>query len=391
MGPSNIDAFKFFSPVFVSKVKNLTTLTLAVIAFFGALLVAQSGNASGGACESRFAGRTEKFQKTRAEVEEFKFNMPGVKIGTVTDPSMATGATLFLFGKGVTANFDSRGGSVAAVETTLLEESSYSNEIDGILFAGGSTMGLEATQGVRRRLFDANASQAGEFDFIPSVPGAVVYDYGARLEPQQQKLFFPNMEMGKAAYDVARENSILIGRVGAGTTTTANKISAPIWGGQGAAFHEFVLENGKTVKIFAAVVLNASGDITLPAGHALDERALKKLRAIQVRRGHKQNTTLSIVITDVSLDRSQLKRLAVMVHTSMGSMIHPFHSYTDGDILFAVSLHQSKVSDLGVDPFELEEKMQLGASKLMQDAILKSVTIANSRGLPVIESKEEKK
>src|SRR3989344_7919027 len=93
--------------------------------------------------------QTPQYEETKV----VPFHMPGLEIASVSDPTLSTGATLFFFPKGAHANFDARGGSVAAVETTLLEEGSYSNLIDGIAFAGGSTMGLAAADGVRSRIF----------------------------------------------------------------------------------------------------------------------------------------------------------------------------------------------------------------------------------------------
>lgn len=328
-------------------------------------------------CKSIFSQST-RFAKFRSEVEVFKFEMAGLRVGSVSDSSLSTGATLFYFPGGkATASFDARGGSVSSVETHLLAEGSYSNSIDGILFAGGSTMGLEAHQGVRRRIFKERAQEASDFDFIPSIPGAVVYDYGGRPEKTQKPLVFPNMILGASTFDHAVENQMLIGRAGAGTSTTANKISEPIWGGQGASFSNVKLNDGFEFKIFTAVVLNAHGDIRLPPDVKVDAETLQGLRAqANSLRGQGKNTTLSLVITDVSLDRNQLKRLATMVHTSMGSMIHPFHSYTDGDILFSVSLHQRSLPKR-VNREIFEETLQMKASELMSEAILKTVAVSN--------------
>lgn len=325
----------------------------------------------------------KRFTKVRKEVETFKFDMPDLEVGSVSDSTLATGVTLFNFpNEKATASFDARGGSVAAIETELLSEGSYSNNIDGILFAGGSTMGLEATQGVRRRIFAKRSQNAGDFDFIPSIPGAVVYDYGGRVESRQDALVFPSLTLGAAAYDRAESGKMLIGRVGAGTTTTANKISErPIWGGQGAAFKEITLDNGFSFKVFTAVILNSHGNITLPPDTKIDAKFLSKLqRQSKSLVGVKKNTTLSIVVTDVALDRNQLKRLATMVHTSMASVIHPFHSYTDGDILFSVSLNTKEIK--GMDPMLLEESLQIESSALMKQAIIKSVTVSNKLGAP---------
>ena len=328
---------------------------------------------------SIFGGPALDYTTIRDEVETINFNMPGMKIGSVTDPTLATGATLFYFPRGARANYDARGGSVAAIETTLLDESSYDNLVDGIMFSGGSTMGLEASQGARRRIFNSRDSEAGAFDLIPSVPGAVVYDYGGRIEPGQDPLLFPNLELGAATFDNAVENRMLVGRVGAGTSTTANKVSDPIWGGQGGAFKEINL-GGFRVKIFTAVILNPHGDITLPPNTRVDPEYLAALRAKPLPRGHKQNTTLSLVVTDVELDRNQLKRLAMMVHTGMARSISPFHGYTDGDICFAVSLGQKRMPMTNREG--IEEALQIESSNLMLKAISKSITVANKLGTP---------
>lgn len=319
--------------------------------------------------------------KFRSETKVLDFDMPGMLVASVSDSTMATGATLFLFPNGAKANFDARGGSVASAETTLLAESSYSNEIDGVVFSGGSTMGLAALDGVRKQIFKTRSKDAGNFDFIPSIPGAVIYDFGARIEPGQNKLKYPDSKMGEQLFQTAAPNEFVIGRAGAGTSATANKRSEPIWGGQGAAFKEVDLGDGTIAKIFTAVILNPVGDVNLPVDLQQSIDAKRPIKDINIPKAHKQNTTLSIVVTDVDLDRSQLKRLANMVHTSMASSIFPFHAYTDGDIMFAVSLGTKKLSEKG--QMEAEEAMQNAASKLMRESILSSVKVANQSGPPV--------
>lgn len=316
-----------------------------------------------------------RYQKTRPEVQSISFDMPGMKTSSISDPTLSTGLTLFLFPKGSTAHFDARGGSVASIETELLQEGSYSNEIDAVLFAGGSTMGLEATQGVRRRIFKERSEEASDFDFIPAVPGAVVYDYGGRVESTQDLYTFPNMIMGAKAYDLAQPNTFVMGRVGAGTTTTANKISLPIWGGQGASFKKVDLRGIGEIRLFTAVVLNPSGNILLDNKTVVDSAMLQKLRERAVPRGPRQNTTLSLVVTDVVLDRSQLKRLATVVHTNMARNISPFHTYTDGDVLFVVSTNKTKIPERLQLPFE--EYLQNLSSEAMSEAITKSILVSN--------------
>ncbi|MCB0350354.1 MAG: P1 family peptidase, partial [Bdellovibrionales bacterium] len=272
-------------------------------------------------------------------------------------------------------NFDARGGSVASIETTLLEEGSYSNEVDGIVFAGGSTMGLAATDGVRKRIFDVRARQATEFDFIPSVPGAVVFDYGGRIHPKMDRYAYPDSKLGEKLMDNLSSDTFLVGRTGAGLNVTSSKISQPIWGGQGFKYLEF---NGG-IKIIVATVVNSGGNIILPDGKMLNQDLKSernpdhdKISHLKPKPG--QNTTLSIVITNVPLDRNALKRLSVMVHTSMAAVIRPFHTPTDGDILFAVSVPDNKLR-ASVD----ETGLALAASEMMAEAIIDAGRTSNMK------------
>jgi 6-aminohexanoate-oligomer endohydrolase len=225
-------------------------------------------------------------------------------------------------------------------------------------------MGLEAGSGVRQAIFEVRGGEASAFDRIPSIPTAVVYDFDR--EENYDPLVYPNREMGIRLFNDAVQNrstNFKVGRFGAGTSTTVNKVSEPIWGGQGAA-------SGRirgVGSVFVAVVLNAVGNITTNG-------ASKGARKVPTPG---KNTTLSIVVTDVPLDRNQLKRLAVTVHTSMARWIQPFHTYTDGDILFAVSTSQQTNGHLSEDAeFALTET----ASSLMGQAISNSVRVSNSTG-----------
>ena len=302
------------------------------------------------------------------EVTALEYDLPHVKIASLVDPTRSTGATVIYFPNGAVANFDARGGSVAAVETTLLEEGSYGdNSINALVFAGGSTMGLAAADGVRGYLFDKNIQHSTEFDFIPSVPGAVVFDYGGRVLSSNHKTIYPDSKFGAELMNHLSPDRFMMGRTGAGVTTTVNKIGVPYWGGQGAAFKSF-----RWGKLMAIVVLNASGNVMID-GKSLfppSENEGDKRRAISG-----QNTTLSAIITDVALDRSQLKRLSMMVHTNMAQRIVPFQTPYDGDINFAMSLRERSVTKLE------EEQLLDEAVILMHKAIENSIYAANRHSI----------
>jgi L-aminopeptidase/D-esterase-like protein len=303
-----------------------------------------------------------------------KFNIPNLETASVNDSHFSTGATLFFFPSGARTNFDVRGGSVAAIETTLLEEGSYSNVIDGIVFSGGSTLGLAATDGVRAHLFEERKNAAQLFNAIPSIPGAVVYDFGGRVAPYNDKFIYPDYSMGRELARNKKAGEFQIGRVGAGVNTSFNKIGSKRWGGQG-----FAQKSKGDIQVLAFVVLNAMGDVKNTNGQTItaELKPIKKPVSLLEEEkptsfAYKTNTTLSLIVTNAKLDRSQLKRLAVMTHTSMAAQIRPFHTSSDGDIQFTTS-----VGELAVDEDAYYDLSML-AAEAMSEAIYNGIRASNA-------------
>jgi L-aminopeptidase/D-esterase-like protein len=255
-----------------------------------------------------------------------------LQFGTELHPEgMQTGATAFYFPTGAWLSADARGGSVAASETTLLEAGSYSCQVDALVFAGGSTMGLEAADGFRASLFSERLGKNSSvsFDNIPSVPGAVVYDFTARNAGKGSTVY-PDLSLGKRLHQNLSKNFIS-GRAGAGINTTANKMNpeSTYFSGQGIAWKKYDWGS-----LLFAVVLNPLGDIWMdgnPFGNTFGSK-------MGTQPQPKTNTTLSLVLTDVPLSRAQIQRFSSMAHAALAAYIQPFHTPYDGDILFAGSL-----------------------------------------------------
>lgn len=296
-----------------------------------------------------------------------EFIMNGLEVSSVEDPTGSTGATLFLFRDGAKAQADIRGGSAATAETSLLKSGSMSTEVDAVVFAGGSTMGLAAGDGVRSHLFNSRGDNRTNFNSIPSVPTAVVYDYSNRTGPGQDKFVYPDHSFGQKLVNNLSAEKFINGRAGAGVSTTANKISKKIWGGQGAKFTDLGY-----AKIFCAVVNNPAGDILVNNIDPIVENT-----ETTVTPG--ENTTLSIVVTDLDLDRDQLKRLSVIVHTSMARSIFPFQTFTDGDCNFSVSLGTKKLDKKNEQKLFLD--LSIASANAMQEAIYVAVRTANQKGV----------
>lgn len=339
-----------------------------VLSFF---LFLSLQNVWAGSCPILFAAKGG-VSAPASEIESMKFSLPGVKTSSLIDPSGATGATLIYFEEGALTVHDARGGSVASAETTLLDFGHNDAVVDGITLAGGSIMGLEASSGVRSKIYEMR-KEGSAFDSVPSIPSAVIYDYSGRIFSKQDARVYPSTQMGRDLVDALQGGKFLMGRTGAGRSATVNKIGKSYWGGQGSAFGEI-----EGVKIFVAVVLNACGDCVYN-GKSLGPQ-VRQPNIYEKVPAKKQNTTLSVVVTDANLSANQLKRLAVMVHTNMAAIIQPFHTYTDGDILFASSLQKTFQSPIEITE-DIEWGIQIKAMELMQRAIFKSVSAANKDGI----------
>lgn len=304
----------------------------------------------------------------------FRFELNGMLIGEAQHETDSTGCTVFYFPNGASAVVDVRGGAAALRESESLRPGSAWNVVDAIVLAGGSTYGLEAASGVMQALMQLRHYKT-DFQSIPSVPAAIVYDFANRTSAS-----YPTKEMGLLAFQNCQPNQVSIGRAGAGMNVSVGKWFGRSYAeqsGQGAAFWE---RNG--MKVFACSVVNALGNIFDKNGNVvLGSRHPQHQTRISIN-DHifqngtnrpdlkKENTTISIVVTNVKLDRLQLERVSVMAHSAMGRVIEPYSSPWDGDCVFVVSTNEIELN-------EAQPEATLGAiaGRVLQDAVLSVVPI----------------
>jgi 6-aminohexanoate-oligomer endohydrolase len=307
----------------------------------------------------------ELVPETAFDGPALELDLPEVRIGVGEYEAGPTGCTVFHFPGGAAAATDLRGGSPGVL-------GGY-EWVNAICFAGGSLYGLEAATGVAAELL-AERDYAVGWTEIPLVSAAIIFDFGGR-----DNAVYPDKELGRAALRAARAGIFPIGARGAGRSATVGKTFAYEQGepsGQGAAFRRI----GPT-KIAVFTVVNAVGAIVdregdVVRGH-LDassgsrsrlvdgvERALAEGRAPRPTPG---NTTLTLVVTNETLDQRSLRQLGRQVHASLARAIHPFHALVDGDVLYAVTT--------GAVTNEQLDSISLGviASELAWDAVLAAV------------------
>lgn len=319
--------------------------------------------------------------QTRFEGRMLEFELPGLEIGVAEYAEGPTGATVFHFPKGVAAAVDARGGAVATVNTERFRLGYDRPTVMAICFAGGASFGLEAAAGVQAEIL-AMRDYNVDWDRIPTVPGAVIYDFRGR-----DNAIYPDKELGSAALRSARAGWFPLGARGAGRFVHVGKFFGPRYmeqAGQGAAFRQI----GET-KVAVFVVVNAIGAIVdrqgrvargnrdpetgarTHVGDDLRDGTSRRKREWEKRRGAPapappENTTLALVVTNQVLSYRELQRLAVQTHTSMARAIHPFHTDRDGDVLFAVTTAEVD------DPATGFADLAAHATELAWDAVLSS-------------------
>jgi L-aminopeptidase/D-esterase-like protein len=311
----------------------------------------------------------------------------GVRVGHFTDPRRPTGCTVILFDKPATAGVDYDGSAPGESLGVMLQPVSPLDQIHGILLTGGGPMALGATAGVvhyleeRRIGYDWGVPNVR----IPIVVGAVIDDLALgdgriRVGPDE----------AYRACEAASTAAVAEGSVGAGTGATVGKMLVGrglrgMKGGIGGATARL-----GDVIVSALVVVNAAGDIVdwrqgriVAGARTADGRGFvntvdvlrRDLRAPRAAGPLADQpfraTTLTVVATNVALNKTQLSKLAMMVNTGPARAIHPYHTQGDGDQVLTFSTATSTA------PVSLTALGAIGA-ELAADAIGRAVRAATS-------------
>jgi L-aminopeptidase/D-esterase-like protein len=304
-------------------------------------------------------------------------DIPGIRVGHVSDYEAITGCTAILCEAGAVGGVDIRGSASGTEETPALDPGHVTPQVHAILLAGGSAFGLEAASGVRRYLehrgigFDTGAAKG------PIVPAAILYDLGIAKAGVR-----PTMAMGEAAAAAATTEAVPEGCVGAGTGATVGKIlgmKQAMKSGAGS----FTVTLPAGVLVASLVVVNAFGDVRDPATGKIVAGARSSPTSHDfidtqehMKRGATggfggRNTTLAVVATNARLSKVQARKLAEQAALGVARSIYPVNTSFDGDIVFALSLgdRDADLNTLGV-----------AAAEAVAAAILRAVQFAKTLG-----------
>lgn len=269
-------------------------------------------------------------------------DVPGVKVGQVQNEEALTGCTVIVLEKGSACGVDVRGSAPGTRETDLLNPINSVQEVNAVVLTGGSAYGLDAASGVMRYMEEQGKGYNVGVGVVPIIPAAVIFDLSigsAKIRPDQQ--------MGYEAARLASKQPVQQGNVGAGTGATVGKMAGmkrAMKGGLGTASRR--LPNGLVVG--AIVAVNAVGEVRLPstgeilAGARGEDGNIRDSLSWMIDAATPPvpagtNTTIAVVASNANLNKVQANKVAQMAHNGLAKTIHPVHTMSDGDTIFAIA------------------------------------------------------
>jgi L-aminopeptidase/D-esterase-like protein len=205
------------------------------------------------------------------------------------------------------------------------------DRIDAVVLTGGSAFGLAACDGVARWCEERGIGFATRAGPVPIVVGMVIYDLGVG-DPSVR----PGPAEGYAACEGARDGpgAVGSGRVGAGCGATIGKWRDPT-AARASGLGSAVVRDGDVV-VAALMVVNALGEPRtddfrgprVPTGPAAGAEGGV---------GGVEATTVGIVVTNASLDKTGCLLVAESGHDGLARALDPAHTAADGDAIVAAA------------------------------------------------------
>jgi L-aminopeptidase/D-esterase-like protein len=279
-------------------------------------------------------------------------DVPGITVGHYTDTRRPTGCTAILFESAAAAAVDYNSSAPGESQGVLLQPVSPVDRIHALFLTGGGILALPSSADVLRFLEEHKVG----FDWgtpglrIPIVVGAVIDDLAVG-DPHIR----PDPDAAYKACAAAASGPVAEGNVGVGAGATVGKMHrgrglGGMKGGLGTAS----LKLGDVV-IAALAVVNAAGDVLdwrsgrIVAGARRADGSFAD--SVEFMRGivsgtsgdapvddpALRSTTLAVVATNVTLEKTPLTKIAMMANCGAARAIRPYHTTGDGDSLFAVS------------------------------------------------------
>ncbi len=321
-------------------------------------------------------------------------DIAGLSVGQADDVRLRSGVTVILPHRPVRGAADIRGGGPGTRETETMADTGIVNELHALVLSGGSAFGLDGATGVQSYLREKGVGFAVGPVRVPIVPQAILFD----LLNGGDKEWGRHAPYRDMAYEAAAKASadVALGTAGAGFggTVAWAKSGQRMMGGLGSA--SLMRDDGLGIGVLAAV--NAAGSVTVGAGphfwaapweigaefgglglpSSFDEAAQTPI----LKSGPIQNTTLAVVATNAALTKAELKRLAIMAQTGLARSIVPVHTPLDGDIVFALSVGEMRLTDPVFDLAELGARAANTLARAVARGVYKAGGIPGASDVP---------
>lgn len=301
--------------------------------------------------------------------------IPGVAVGHAETPEGTSGVTVVRFDAPVPTVIDVRGGASATYDTASLSLDATFGRRWAVFFSGGSLYGLDAARGIRTRIAETGGGHRTfrNPNLIVPISGAALFDLPFTEGPIPDYL-----PLGYEAARRAEPGRVAAGPAGAGAGATVGKYlgrSRAMHGGIGTA----AARDPRLGAVGVLVVVNSVGAIRDPSsGRWVAGARDRQGRVVPPDPGRSPRdrsgaTTLGLVVTELRLGRPALQRVAAMVHSGLAQAIVPFHSTTDGDVIFAVSTERVRPRSRERRPGEWADRIGVRAAHLAVGAVLRAV------------------
>ncbi|MFL3012547.1 MAG: P1 family peptidase, partial [Acidimicrobiales bacterium] len=249
-----------------------------------------------------------------------KLPFDDIKIGHWTDTEARTGCTVIRFPNDVVASGEVRGGAPATREFELLAPERTVENVDAVVISGGSAFGLASTIGVVEFLEESDIGFPTAQGVVPIVVGMSLYDLGVGSSSVR-----PGLNEGRIACLDSENNKseLATGRVGAGTgATTGNWRGKENLSNGGIGIASAEVEGVVVCSLFA---VNAAGDVF---DEEISESFIKESFGLPEREEATEstelmNTTLGVVMTNLSLTKSECFLLSQSSHDGIARSIFP--------------------------------------------------------------------
>jgi L-aminopeptidase/D-esterase-like protein len=274
-------------------------------------------------------------------------DVPGIRVGHVTDREAMTGCTVVLCPKGgAVGGVDQRGGAPGTRETDLLRPMHLVQRVHAVMLAGGSAFGLDTAGGVVRWLEERGIGYDMRVAKVPIVPTAIVFDLSLGRSDVR-----PDAAMGYAACEAASSGPVAEGSVGVGTGCQVGAILG-LGRRSKAGLGTASVDLGGGLVVAAIVAINAFGDVIdpctgeilagarAPSGHGFaDTMATMKGMAGRTmpRLVGRGNSVIGVVATNGRLTKEEANKVAQMSHNGLARTVRPAHTMLDGDTFFALA------------------------------------------------------